>query len=549
MPIRKLSLFLISLAAFAAYVPSLFFKLTYFDDQIILENQNFILKWTNLLVAFQKGTLNDFKSVSGEYYRPLAVISAFWDMYWSGANPFSYHLTNVILHVVVSCLVYLILVRMWNAGNRINLTLALFFAVHPIFVPAVVWIPGRGEIQLALFILLSFYFFLPDRRNLIFHQFFFLCAIFTKETALVFPVVLAFYGFLYRKNLELFRAKALWRYYLGWVICALVFIFAKYNAVGAFASGMGLKDILCSVINNFSGVFLYIGKIFLPVNLSVLPILRDSNLINGKVATLAIGVVLTAILVYSRKVGKNVLRLNFRIIVFGWFWFLAFLFPSFVYPEANSFPGFLEQRVYLPMVGILFMVAEITIFFKSLLSRHKGILSWLTTALILMFAAMTIIRSFDFRDRLVFWKKAVKDAPHSAFARKNLGAMHYLDGNLDLAQEEFNKSLELNSHETIAHNNLGLILMRKGKFTEAEEEYQKELIINPTYDNAYYNYGLLKYKEGKFSQASELWQKTINLNPGYVGAWQALIMLAVESRDLAEAQMYLEKAKRIGLKL
>ena len=547
---RRVSLLLISAATFISYIPALFCKLTYFDDQVaIINNQSFLLKWSNLFVAFQRDTLNVFGGVGGGYYRPVGMFSMIWDAHCSGTNPFSYHLTNVILHVAVSCLLYLLLTRMSNAGNRINLTLSLLFAVHPVFVSAVTWIPGRGETQLALFILLSFYYFLPGSRNFILHQLFLLCAIFTKETALILPVVLFFYWYLYRRSPEFSRGLVIWRYGLGWVICALLFILAKHNAVGSFASGMGLKNILWSVANNFQGVFLYIGKIFLPVNLSVLPVLKDANLIIGEVVAVILCLGLAGILFYGSKLEKNTLRLDFGIVIFGLFWFLVFLLPSFVYPDLNSFPGFLEQRVYVPMIGMLFFAQQIAIALKSRLSEYKIVLSRFSLVLILVFIVMTFFRSFDFSNRMVFWRRAVKDSPHSALAHKNLGAMYYLDGNLNLAQKEFERSLELNPRETIVHNNLGLILMGTGKFAEAEEEYQKELTINPAYDNVYYNYGLLKYKEGDFEQSRKFWQKTISLNPGYIGAWQALIMLAVERKDQQEARMYLEKAKSLGLKL
>jgi len=546
---KRLSLSLIFATACISYAPALFFKLTYLDDHIaILDNYNFLIKWINLFVAFQRDVLSVFGGGAG-YYRPFGVITMIWDAHMSGTNPFSFHLTNIILHAAVSCLLYLVLSRMSKAGNKINLILALLFAVHPISVPAVAWIPGRGETQLALLILLSFYYFLPGNQHFILHQLFLLCAIFTKESALIFPLVLAFYGFLYRGSPKFARGLALWRYYLGWVICALLFIFAKHKAVGAFASGMGLQDMFWSVINNASGVFLYIGKIFLPVNLSLLPILRDSNLIIGQIVTLAICAALAAILIFGRKPGKNIVRPDFRIIVFGLFWFLAFLLPSFIYPDLSKFPGFFEQRAYLPMVGILFALQEIAAAFKSPLSKYKGILSWLIIALVLVFAAMTFVRDFDFRDRLPFWKRAVKDSPHSAFGRKNLGAMYYLDDEFDLAEKEFQKSAELNPEETIVHNNLGLIQMAAGKFAEAEEEFKKEIAINPAYDNVYYNYGLLRYKEGKPDEAKELWQKAVNLNPGLARAWQALIGLATERKNQEEAQMYLKKAESIGLKL
>lgn len=555
MPKRKSSLFLISAAACFSYLPVLFFKLTYFDDHIaVLTNQSFLLKWSNFFVAFQRDVLSVFGGGAG-YYRPFGIFTLIWDAHWSGINPFSYHLTNVILHALVSCVVYLVLTQIskieypihkdnkgyYSGGNdEINLILALLFAVHPLSVQVVAWIPGRGESILALVILLSFYFFLPGNRRFIPHQFFFLCALFTKESAVVFSVILGLYDFICRWVRPL-RRLAVWKYYLGWFFCVIFFLFIRHSVVSSLAFGMTVKDILLSVVNNLPGIFLYVGKIFLPVNLSVLPILRDSNLVIGEITAVIIFWVFLA--------AKKVARHNFAIMVFGLIWFLTFLLPSFIYPDLNSFPGFLEQRAYLPMIGVLLILQGALAAFRPLWEKYKNIFRFLTIVMILLFLSVTVMHSLNFRDRLVFWKRAVRDSPHSAFAHKNLGAMFYLDDNLQPAGDEFKKAYELNPRETMVHNNLGLIFMRAGKFAEAEGEFQEELRINPAYDNVHYNYALLKYRQGKPEEAVALWEKTVALNPGYADAWRALVALAIERNDREKAQMYLDKAAGIGLDL
>ena len=547
---RKSSLFLILAAVVIAYFPSLFFKLTYFDDQVaVIANHSFLSRWSNFFLIFQRDTFSVFGGGQAGYYRPLGAITMFWDAHCSGVNPFSYHLTNLILHAAASCVFYLLLNRISGAANKLNLALALLFALHPLSVPAVAWIPGRGETLLALFIFLSFYFFLPESQNFVLHQFFLLCALFIKESALVFPVLLVCFVCLKINRPGLVRIKDLWRYCLGWIFCALFFIFAKYSAVGSFASGLGIKEILGSVAANAGGIYLYLGKIFFPVNLSVLPVLKDANLIFGKITAILIFALLLGGWLRSGKQKETGRRPDFKIIGFGLFWFLVFLIPSFVYPDLNRFPGFLEQRAYLPLAGILFAIQEAGLFLELPAKKYQMPLLRLAAALILLFAILTFNRDFDFRGRMAFWSKAAKQSPHSALARKNLGAMFYLEGNMAAAENEFNAALALAPDEPIVHNNLGLIFMNAGKFAEAQEEYRKELLLNPGYDNVYYNFGLLKYKEKDFAQARELWQKTVTLNPGYADAWRALINLSLEMKEAGEARRYLEKAQNIGLQL
>jgi len=432
---------------------------------------------------------------------------------------------------------------------RINLILALFFVVHPLSVQAVAWIPGRNDSLLALFILLTFYFFLAGSRYFILHLFFLLCALFTKETTLVFPVVLGFYHFIYRARMRPAQGVPVWQYYFGWISCVIIFLLAKHSVVGSLAFGMSVKDIFCSVIKNCPGALLYVGKVFLPVNLSVLPILRDSNLVIGGIVAVIISGIFWVTLAYGSKSGGKLPKPDFAIMVFGLLWFLVFLFPTFVYPDLKNFLGFLEHRAYLPMVGILIFLQEVLATLSLPGKKYKNVFMFLAVVIILLFALITILHSFNFRDRLTFWKKAVSSSPHSSLAHKNLGAMLFIDENLTAAEKEFRKALELNPEETIVHNNLGLILMNAGRFKEAEKEYEEELRCNPAYDDVYFNFGLLRYKEGRLEEAEMLWKKTVELNPGYIDAWQCLIQLAAERNDRGKMQRYLIEARNIGLRL
>ncbi len=542
---------LIAGAAFLVYFKTLFFGLTYFDDHIqVLQNQEFLKHWGNFLVNFKRSALNPFGGGSG-YYRPLGVLTAIWDAHISGTNPFSYHLTSVFLHCGASCLVFTLLNRInKNASLRINLFLALLFAAHPVSVAAVAWIIGRGESLLTLFILLSFYFYLRGRGYLLLHLFFFLCALFTKELALVFPVILCFYRQKNRGQVPVSKNRGQVPVFLGWIVCALIFILANRAVMGSVALGMSVKDIFWSVIKNSPGIFLYIGKIFLPVNLSVLPILRDSNLLIGGITTAVLAGLLIAMLVYAKRAKKAAPKPDFGLIAFGLIWFLVFLIPTFISPDLKNFLGFLEQRAYLPMVGMLFALQGIAVWEKGTATFSSGKSRCpLLIAVLCLFAGTAMAHSLNYRDRLTFWKRAVADSPHSPLARRNLGAMFYLDGDLAGAQKEFEQALALNPREPMAHNNLGLILSAAGKFEEAEKEFQEELRLNPLYDDAHFNYGLLKYRQGKKEEAVALWERTVELNPGYASAWRALVTHAREAQDQQKAQEYLDKAKSIGLKL
>ena len=85
-----------------------------------------------------------------QQYYPL-LHSAFWFEHklW-GDDPLGYHLTNLLLHCGVVCLVYAVLRRLKIPGA---LLAAAIFAVHPVEVESVAWITEQKNTLSAVFYL------------------------------------------------------------------------------------------------------------------------------------------------------------------------------------------------------------------------------------------------------------------------------------------------------------------------------------------------------------------------------------------------------------
>ena len=89
------------------------------------------------------------------YYRPLLILSFMLDAQVDGAMPGMFHFMNLIYHILATLLLFFFL-RKLGMNEATALALSLIFAVHPINVHAVCWVPGRNDILLAIFTLLSF---------------------------------------------------------------------------------------------------------------------------------------------------------------------------------------------------------------------------------------------------------------------------------------------------------------------------------------------------------------------------------------------------------
>lgn len=511
-----LPFFIISTLGLILYFQVFFFDFSYLDDNnLILNNQHFLSNLANFFKSFSIDVFHIFNH-SAFYYRPLLTISLMFDFQFGGINPFIYHFTNVALHIVAACLLFTFLKKL-DYKKELSFLFSVIFLIHPVLTQAVAWIPGRNDSLLSVFILSTFIFFIKYLKegktsNLIWSLVFFASSLFTKESGIVLLLISFFYlFFIYKKESKVKLPLSKFNF-LFWSIVVAIFWIVSRHFVLRDSVSLTLTEMFKSLYFNFPATIQFMGKIFFPFNLNVLPIIQDTTFIYG-----ILSIILLIVLLFLTKIK----RWNF--ILFGFLWFFAFLLPSFIRPNSALVADFIEHRLYVPIIGIFIVILE-TDFIKKIDFKKRSSLI-IVSILIFIFSAITLFHSRNFVNRLAFWNNAVKNSPHYPLAHRNLGAMEYLDGNINKAEEEYKKALELNPQEEMAHNNLGLVYVKQNKFKEAEEEYKKEIAINPNYDNVYYNLGLLYWNTKRYDEAIDNWKKTLEINPGYPVAPEILQLL------------------------
>jgi hypothetical protein len=144
------------LAALAVYFQSFYFGVTELDDSIFIRDfHTYNEDLGNLVTSFQRGV---FDALKDPYYRPLFLDSMILNYHMSGGgeNIASYHMVNVLLHIISVVLLFSLFKKLGIKELHAFL-LALVFAVHPVLSQAVAWIPGRNDTLLAVFTLAFFY--------------------------------------------------------------------------------------------------------------------------------------------------------------------------------------------------------------------------------------------------------------------------------------------------------------------------------------------------------------------------------------------------------
>src|SRR3990167_3291550 len=173
-------------------------KFVYDDFKIIVENC-FIKEWKYFPKIFTK----DYFTISGEMsYRPIVTISYFIDYAIWRLNPFGFHLTNVILHTLNGVLFYFLLNTVLQ-NKKIVLLSVLFFVTHLALLETINCVGYREDLLSATFLLASLIYFVKsdtilykksDKRRFTLYYAIsilsYLCALFSKEMAITFPLIL-----------------------------------------------------------------------------------------------------------------------------------------------------------------------------------------------------------------------------------------------------------------------------------------------------------------------------------------------------------------------
>lgn len=149
--------------------------LCYIPSRAILTNKDVLRQetpWQDILKDDFWGTPLSH-SGSHKSFRPLTILSFRFNRHFSGFNPWSYHLTNIVLHTITTWLFVCVARIVFNPTDLIVfhprdqiassrrqefavLVSSLLFASHPIHTEAVAGVVGRADVTATAFALAAF---------------------------------------------------------------------------------------------------------------------------------------------------------------------------------------------------------------------------------------------------------------------------------------------------------------------------------------------------------------------------------------------------------
>ncbi len=482
------------------YAKIVFFDFTSLDDQFfVIDHADFNQHLGNIFKVFNQGL---FVPKNDVYYRPVFMIDMILENHLFGIRPWGYHLMSLVYHLVSVCLLFIFLKKI-RIPETTAFILALFFAVHPVLTQTVAWIPGRNDLILMIFFLLTLIFIIDYFRTssvwLFVAQFVgFLLSLLTKETAVIIPVI----SFLVLRYIFSVKTSKMLPMIGSWALALLIWYGLRASSDPSY-QGVLLKEMTQSGIARIPALLQYLGKIFFPFNLAAVPRFEDITLLWG---TLAV-ILLATLLVIGRSYKKP-------LVIIGALWYFLFLLPVLTVPKLLNDQVY-EHRLYLPVIGILIMLSQTLLFSdkwkkKTLLIAASGIL--------LIFTVISFVRLDCYHDRQIFWARAVADSPTSAFARLNQGIQ---SRDSALREKYIRRAYALNPKEMLVNYWMGITTERKGRTDSAVYYYKKELAFS-SFPDLYFNLSRTLFNLNQLDSAAFYLSKGVSLDPTKTAAVSVL---------------------------
>ena len=474
-----------ALIVFSLYGRTLFFDFSHYDDDVLVLDRQEYLSFSNIDKIFSNTI---FGESTDQFCRPVLNLTFLFEKYLYGIKPFGYHLTNLLLHLFSVFSIYLLLTLRYD--KKKTFMLCLLFACHPAIVQAVAWIPGRNDSLLALFIILSLYFFIKyveDGKNgyLFGYLFCFALALLTKETAIVIPFFYLLFLVYKKKNIKkIIVCMTIWI-----LITLLYLLYRKYVLSGQYVATF--KE----MFTNFYTALIpatpkYIANIFFPIKLSVFPAMLQVNYL------LCTASFLVFILFFIRLKSYDL-----KIVLTGFCWFFFFLFPTYLMTDND----FYDHRIYVPLIGIMLVILEMLKEYTNLYSKKIIVL---VIFFFLMFSSVTLYYEQKFQNKETFWVNALMMSPESDLANAMVGNLFFECGLYKEAEERYLKAISIK--ETSTHyGNLAVVYAKIGDLDKTEEALLKSLNFTKNNPNTYYNLALVYKFKGNKEKALEMKEKYI----------------------------------------
>lgn len=528
---RTIYVLIIVLLTGVVFSPAISSEFLIWDDEHYVVHNNVIkdFSFRNLKKMFTSSFVG--------CYCPLAILSYAVEYYFFKLNPSLYHLTNYLLHILISLLVFYFI---YLLSDKLGVAFigALIFGVHTVHVESVAWISERKDLLCALFYILAlitYSLYLKHQRRV----FYFGCvisailALLSKPMAVTIPLALMLSDYFYGGKVNIRSILVKWPFFLAAAFIAILNIHFQRPDWGIV-----LKDYYFYFLSK--AILFYLSKFALPVKLSAMYAYRDVSaeqmaMIKYYVAAI---ILLAGLVLYSGRYTR-------KIIFGGAFFFITILPVLKIVPVSSAFAA--DRYMYIPSIGICYVLA--VVFARLFYIRGKALRFIAVSFLVLWIATLSFLtwrRCYIWKTPVTFGESGISQTPDFPGFYNNLGIAYTRKKRFSEAIDVYKKTLKLHPNDVMALLNFSTTYIDAGEYNKALEQLRKALEIKPNSASAHFYSGLAFIHLGNKKKAMESWKKTIELDPKHGGAYYNLSLAYYRARKYDLAIKYCDLALEYG---
>ncbi len=502
----------------AAHLGALGGTFHYDDTFAIVENPS-IRVWQPFL--YMTSPVAGSSWSDGSAYRPLTVATFALNYAWGRLAPGGYLAVNLILHVFVSWMVFVLGRHLLKSG-RWAAVAALIFVLHPINAEAVNYIVARSSLLSTVGTVVAFWAFLRwweggGRGWLVVGLIAFSAALLSKESGIAVVLPLAAYALIDRRS-EADRSgggvsaiRRIWGV-APFVMMALAYLVALRWVGGGQVISEGRAAYPLWTFFEMTGRSLLLWVWPFPLGLDH-PLVFISRF----------DPVVALLLVVAGACAAGAIwafRRRDPFVTWALIWIVAGFLPLLPLPWITTRGLLQENRLAFSAVGLAWLSAAGIRAGWGLAVRwvpDVRVARWiglaLAAAILIVAVGMDRWRSTVWHDDRLVWEEVARNAPEYPIAHLNLGAKYLESGDSDRAEAAFRRVLSLDPDHATAHYNLGLLTMRRAQYQESRASFQKAIALNPGYAKAYRALGTLEMESGHPEAAVAAFKQAVALNP------------------------------------
>ena len=559
----------LALVTLAVYLPALHHGFLEYDDQQYVTDNPRVqagLTWTGLVWAFGFHAGN---------WHPLAWLSHMADCQLYGARAGGHHLTNVLLHVASTLLLFAVLNRMTDALWR-SAAVAALFAWHPLHVESVAWVAERKDVLCAFFWMLTLWLYVrhaarPSIARYLFALGAFVLCLMAKPMGVTLPFVLLLLDYwplkrftIYDLRFTIFRLVREKIPFLILSLIACVLTLRAQEIAIVTTAGLPVSERVAHVLAAYNH---YLFAMFVPRHLAI----YYPYQIHLPARTIACAVIVLGVI--TLVAIKNLRRRPYLMV--GWLWYLGTLVPVIGLVQVGD-QAWADRYTYLPLIGLfvpaVWFTGEIVKSRMVLLSLSGLAAAGLITATSVQlgywqdtrtlfertakvtqrnYLAITILGSLfahehKYDEAMAYYQTALRYQPDFPEAHFFMGDALDEQGKLDEAIAEYQKALWFRPTQVQTHIFMGIALGKQKKYDEAMAHYTAALKLDPDSAVAQNNLARILHTLGRFDEAIEHYHAALEIDPKLALAHNNLGILLIQKGQLTNGTVQLREAMRLN---